>query len=418
MAVVGFNKAGFKLMHQRDSYVYHIEDGSHTDLLNYINTDLSHLDEHIRQYVAKVIDIDTFELTSYKLKEEDTAGLLDIFKQLHPIYWYENRSALKREVCEYFNALLYERWRKSKIEYSEEWYTERYEILTAFDPTGTKMRFDDKYYRKYATAVGTDSKDDWESSVFPLNQDSETKTQDFVKKMLFYILNLSAPHIGALTIRQRIWLCNNILGEPIFSVPLRLSLEPQRRYGNDEEFNKQQKGFLENYDLFMNRGVLFDYHINHENATEAQDSQLRQYAAKAKALTDNWYYEEYEVTDTRQLLFLEIVQMIKRGTRLRYCKLCGRYFIPTHQRKLYCEGYAEGETQPCSKIGPKRNYENQPEVTLYSRAYNRHAARKKNGTISKGELNDWDYQAKLMRDKVKSGEIDIAEFENWLKEND
>lgn len=418
MVVVGFNKTGFKFMHQQDSYVYHVEDGSHTDLLNYINTDLSHLDKRVQQYVAKIIDIETFELTGYKPKEEDTAGLLAIFKQLHPVYWYENRSALKREVCEYFNALLYEKWRKSKIDYSEEWYTERYEILTAFDPTGIKMRFDDKYYRKYATAVGTVVKDDWEGSVFPLNQDSETKTQDFVKKVLFYILNLSAPHIGDLTIRQRIWLCNNILGEPVFSVPLRLSLEPQRRYGNDEEFNQQQKGFLENYDIFMNRDALFDYHINHENATKAQDAQLRQYAAQAKALTDNWYYTEYEVTDTRQLLFLEIVQMIKNETRLRYCKLCGRYFIPTHQRKLYCDGYAEGETQPCSKIGSKRNYESQPEIMLYSRAYKRHAARKNVGAKGEKDFLKWELQAGSMRDKVKSGEIDIAEFENWLKEND
>lgn len=418
MIVVGFNEAGFKLMHQRDNYVYHVEDNLHTNLLKYINTDLSHLDEHIQQYVAKVIDIDTFELTGYKPKEEDTTMLLDIFKQLHPVYWYENRSALKREVCEYFNALLYERWRKNKIEYSEEWYTERYEILTAFDPTGTKMRFDDKYYRKYATAVGADIKDDWEGAVFPLNYDSETKTQDFVKKVLFYILNLSAPHIGALTIRQRIWLCNNILGETVFSVPLRLSLEPKKHYGNDEEFNKQQKDFIENYGIFANGDALFDYHINHEIASEAQDAQLRQYAEQAKALTGAWHYEEYEVADTRQLMFLEIVQMIKIGTRLRYCKLCGRYFIPTHQRKLYCDGYTEGETQPCSKIGPKRNYENKPEMALYFRAYNRHAARKKNGTISKNELNKWDYSARLMRDKVKSGEITIDEFENWLKEND
>lgn len=420
MVIVGFNKIGFKLMHQEDRYVYHVEDGSHLDLLNYIDTDLSELEKLVQQYVAKIIDTDTLELTGYKPQEEDTLELLAMFKHLHPVYLFEHKNALKREVCEYFNKLLYEQWKVKKIAYSEQWYAERYEILTAFNPTGIKMRFDDKYYRKYAVAIGADNKEDWEVALFPLHYESEKKTQDFIKLMLFYILNLSIPELTELTIRQRIWLFNNIVGEQIFDVSLRLLLEPPRYYENDSEFRNRQQKLVENYELLVDGKTVGDYHINYGNVTEEQASRIQRYVAKAKALTDDWYYEEYEVQDTRQLLFLEIVQMIKNGLSLRYCKLCGRYFIPKHQRKVYCDGYAPGETQPCSKIGPKRNYENQSEIILYSRAYKKYAAkvtREKNPEI-RSAFKNWCFQAAEMRDKVKSGEINIMEFAKWLEKND
>lgn len=54
----------------------------------------------------------------------------------------------------------------------------------------------------------------------------------------------------------------------------------------------------------------------------------------------------YRIQSLDEMLFLEFMEMLKRGIQVKRCRLCGRYFELIDKRKReYCEReYSEGKT--------------------------------------------------------------------------
>lgn len=73
----------------------------------------------------------------------------------------------------------------------------------------------------------------------------------------------------------------------------------------------------------------------------------------------------YHVQALDEMLFLEFMEMLKRGIQVKRCRLCGRYFVLIDQRRReYCgREYSEGKT--CQEIGPMLHYEQRLETDTY-----------------------------------------------------
>jgi len=131
------------------------------------------------------------------------------------------------------------------------------------------------------------------------------------------------------------------------------------------------------------------------------------------------FYEEYEVQTLYQLLFLELEQLIKTGTIVKRCRLCDRHFITTNKNTDYCNNIKEGESLPCSEIGSTRTFlkklDDEPALKIYNRAYKTHYARKTNGLMTPEQFEIWRDEAKDKLEAVRSGDLNIEEYERWLK---
>lgn len=48
-------------------------------------------------------------------------------------------------------------------------------------------------------------------------------------------------------------------------------------------------------------------------------------------------YEKYEIDTLKQLLYLEIISMIQKGTIIWKCRNCNRYFVVSNRKVAYCD---------------------------------------------------------------------------------
>ena len=73
----------------------------------------------------------------------------------------------------------------------------------------------------------------------------------------------------------------------------------------------------------------------------------------------------YHIQALDEMLFLEFMEMLKRGIQVIRCRLCGRYFVLIDKRRReYCgREYENGKS--CREIGPLLGYEQRLEADVY-----------------------------------------------------
>jgi hypothetical protein len=130
--------------------------------------------------------------------------------------------------------------------------------------------------------------------------------------------------------------------------------------------------------------------------------------------------ESYELKYFHTFVCLDFFKMLQAGYSIEECKNCGKNFLVTSGYSFeYCYDIPEGETRPCSEIGPLRAYaakvKGDPFLSLYNRSYKTHFARRKKKKMTDNEFNDWGKEAKLRLQQAKSGKITLADFAAWLK---
>lgn len=223
----------------------------------------------------------------------------------------------------------------------------------------------------------------------------EIMTQKEMIRILYYILDISNKDIGKMKIPQRIWLYGNKFGnvDAELSVTQRLFFKPPIRFAIKSAHGESD--------------IPIDVTNNFESAIE--------YAKKIK---DSKIYEEYEINNLRELLYLEILDMAKSGTMIRKCRHCDKYFVVPNHKTFYCDRMTESG-KPCSVIGPKKSYRRkmgkEPALEIYNRAYNTHFKRCQNEKMSADDFSKWTAEAKDNLEKVRNGELDITSFQKWLK---
>jgi hypothetical protein len=461
--------------------VYFNENTQHKLLLDYVSKDLSRLPTLLEQYVSKKMDIRSFELLDYEYEYSDSTEIMEILKSAHPYYAHEFKEVFVKAIGDYLNDLFVKaRYENHHTDWNSElkgkdWYVERFKALAVvklYNPierlkaieelTKTDKQFQefDLEKQKHEKAIAEHQAyesynvdkyaDEFYEKYNPENNvphhvvargfSNELATQEYIKSMLWGILDLTAPKsIATLSIPQRAWLYMDIFAfeyehyeiDATKKLSLRRFTEkhdysPKVKQDNEQGNEKNRKDKKIDF-LFKPNYGLKDFYINHEHISPEALGALNNAAVYARKIISKGVYEEYEIIDLRQLLFLEIMLMIEADIMVKKCKNCGMYFaVTTNRKKAFCDRVADGETKPCSVVGRNRTFQEnarrEPALEIYLRACKRQNARFntwiKNGTRrDKTDLKTWRKQAKVKLEQVRAKELDVAEFEKWLQKH-
>lgn len=129
----------------------------------------------------------------------------------------------------------------------------------------------------------------------------------------------------------------------------------------------------------------------------------------------------YTLSGFANLLEFEVFQMVHADIRMKRCKNCGKYFIVEKSNQEYCSRLAPGSSKLCTEIGRIRVYGRKmtgdnSAAGLYRKAYKTHYARVNRGQMSNDEFESWKVRAQEKRDQAQAGELDMYDYEEWLKQ--
>jgi hypothetical protein len=130
-----------------------------------------------------------------------------------------------------------------------------------------------------------------------------------------------------------------------------------------------------------------------------------------------WQY--FAIQSLEEMLYLEFMEMIKRGIRIKRCALCGRYFVLADKRKRdYCDRIYDGK-RTCKQIGAKIKFNKsvdedkfmQEFQRIYNRMYSRYyrmdswESDRSTNKMSEEQFKAWTETASKARQEYKSGAI-------------
>ncbi len=155
----------------------------------------------------------------------------------------------------------------------------------------------------------------------------------------------------------------------------------------------------------------------------------------------------YNISSLSNLMDLEVYRMITEETRIRRCKNCHKYFVPTADGQEYCSDPACAalannieavlskphavtpakpeipstieSTQQAKKVkrAGKVLLSNCPSYNPYRTVYRKLKARIKAGTMTREEFGRWNDQALARLHLVADGKMAAEEYEQWLAES-
>ena len=433
MAQVSFGDNGFDYCDTGNFVLFSAGD-THEELFDYVSKDLSKLPDLFEKCVSKTMDITTFEMIDYQHDDNDSAEIKDILASLHPYYKHEYTVVINKVIGDYFNALLvYSQYKNRTLDdkHEEKWYIERFTKLAApfLQKSDMAPRVFHDQYEKWIDAYDAEPVEGEERFVFgvptepPKGFDEELEIQKTVQRMLYWILDISAPNIGEMTMPQRMWIYSNMFwmasSQSNMKVSKRLLFRPNFRYRGNNDYIDEVGYIRKIDDLFRPLYALSKFDIYHRDIPLEMLDDLNRVIEYAKTVPKADVHEEYEIDNLHQLLYLEILFMIKTNTNIRRCKHCGKYFVMPNRKTLYCSRIAEGEKESCFAVGSKRSFQKKMEaeypLKIYNRAYKTHHARVRYCKIDKNDFILWRDKAKEKLKEVRNGNLDIFEFEKWLK---
>lgn len=125
-----------------------------------------------------------------------------------------------------------------------------------------------------------------------------------------------------------------------------------------------------------------------------------------------------------EMLYLEFMEMLKRGIRIKRCALCDKYFVLADKRKReYCDRIYKGN-RTCKQIGAKLKFNKSVEEdtylqqfqTIYNRMYSRYYridawdSDRPTNKISEEEFKKWSSHASQLRLDYKENKLDGEEI--------
>lgn len=444
MAFVGFGDNGFDYFNKNNCILFS-SDNTHNYLFDYVANDLSCLPKLLEQYVSKRIDTTTFELVKYKNSDEDIIKIKEILISAHPYYKYEYKKAIVKAIGDYYNKLLiYSVFHKKSLTFDctleEEWYYQKFHCLISSSLTGAGSYPDGlfplDFYHKYKAWVGAMGYRKGEidetfipniPSKMPVGFSEELQTQTTIRNLLYFLLDVSAQNIEKLTTSQRVWLYGNMFHKSKklseMHVTRKLLFRPPSLYSEKDQAEDP-------YFLYMNENLKKDDKMNDlfrtlgtldivDNGIPTNMINSFNYVIEyAKAVNTTKIYEEYEINNLQELLYLEIIDMVQSETLIKKCENCNKYFVRNDKKKKYCDRIDESG-MICSKVAKKKRqeqkYKNDPALKLYHTAYKTHHARRKKGNLTQQEFLLWQEKAQTKLEQVRNGDLDISFFEKWLK---
>ena len=121
-----------------------------------------------------------------------------------------------------------------------------------------------------------------------------------------------------------------------------------------------------------------------------------------------------------EMLYLEFMEMIKRGIGIKRCSLCDKYFVLADKRKRdYCDRIFGDTNRTCKQVGAKLKFNKSVEEDIYlqefQRIYNRMYSRfyredapdsiRHTNKLSEDEFKEWVTRASIARQDYRLGTI-------------
>lgn len=140
-----------------------------------------------------------------------------------------------------------------------------------------------------------------------------------------------------------------------------------------------------------------------------------------------WQY--LAIQSLEEMLYLEFMEMIKRGIRVKRCALCDRYFVLADKRRRdYCDRVYKGK-RTCKQIGAKQKFNESVNddiyllqfQTIYNRMYSRYYrmdawdSDKPTNKITEEAFKAWTDMASKARQEYKAGKINGEELVRRIK---
>ena len=433
MAYVGFDDCGYGYFDE-GHYLLFSEDNSHELLFHYVVQDLSCLPDLFDQYISQQMDIATFKLHDRPGGDVAVDQMKRVLIDAHPYYRHEVREVLIRAIGDYFNELLlYSCYRQDGTipDFSEARYMERATALLA-----PLLKLGDTYpsdfYNEYLERTGGNSytaeqpDDEIETAIYgvpremPAGFSREIRTQREIYNMLYFLLDIAASGLEMLTTPQRIWLYGNIMASSgsEMTVPKRLSLKHPTLYQSGHDYSQAVEHSRELDDKFYPLYALGKLNVGRDGIPADMEETFHSAIEYTKAVGITSTYKQYEISSLHQLLYLEIMALVQNRIMIRKCRRCGEYFVVDNRKKAYCDRTDESGVC-CSVVGSRQSYQKKMKtdtpLRIYSRAYKTHHARVQKGTMGQNDFRLWCDEAKLRLDKARAGELDVAQFQEWLK---
>lgn len=415
MVRVEFSNMGYTCFDENNHFVYS-EDATHEFLFEYLTKDWSNITTLFDEYFSKRLDITNWELKNFHAEDEDKRDFLKIQKEMesiHPFYKYNGNYVISTEIAEYFNQLLcYCNHTIDENDYAH--------IITNLLPSEVihlPSDFYDANYQDYCKRVGKSIDENQETLIAvyePTWLSNERSTQTIISDMLYYILDITTQEgLEKLSIPQRAFLYEsvNYFNLNSFSVKAKASFVPLTLTDGSNQTENPHFSFGKlcylNWTDVKNNGLPSDKKELFESALA--------YVSSQKNTTS---FLQYEIDDLFQLLYLEIVSMVNANIMVRKCKNCGKYFVVSNRKIAYCDRIYESGKR-CSSIGSTRSFQQklkqEEALKIYTRAYKTHHARVKKEKMSQNDFTTWCDEAKAKLEQVRSGKLNITDFQNWLK---
>ena len=425
MVYIGFSDCGYECFNS-GHYLLFSENNAHELLFNYVAQDLSCLPDLFEQYVSQRMDTSNFSILDCHNDNTAIEKIKGVLITAHPYYKYNIREILIEEIGNYFNdLLLYLRYklRQTISDYSEAWYMERitnllYPLLELGDTY--PKDFYNEFQKQNNENIFTAGQPATEIETFifnvpsekPVGLDNEIRTQQAIYNMLYFLLDISAKGLEELTTPQRIWLYSNIMNfsQSSTDVSKRLSFK-HPGLCQDNQSNMLDDMFRPLYDL----GRL---NVGRDGVPVDMSESFQSVIDYAKTVTTTTPYDKYKIDSLYQLLYLEILSMIQNKIMIRKCRRCGKYFVVPNRKVVYCSRTDESG-MCCSKVGSQQAFEKKMKedeaLRIYNRAYKTHHARVRKKNMEQNDFLRWCNEAKQKLGQARTGELDIASFQKWLK---
>lgn len=131
----------------------------------------------------------------------------------------------------------------------------------------------------------------------------------------------------------------------------------------------------------------------------------------------------YTIQNSASLLLFELAHIIETDTIVKKCEICKNYFVPKNRSDtLYCDyPYHKYQSKTCKQIGPLLKRAKKEKTDIFTKEYRKAYMRLKMKTVRNPNRSDYSEQLKQMvdeakeiRKKVESQEIDEQEWKTWL----
>lgn len=159
----------------------------------------------------------------------------------------------------------------------------------------------------------------------------------------------------------------------------------------------------------------------HHAEAPSQPFQFERQSLSFEAVDDTTFTDVLYPDSIYGLIDFHLRECVKRGTRLRVCKNCGRYFaIQGRSNAEYCDRVFDEKGRTCKDVGAialwAKNKSSDEAFKLYRREYKKRFAWIKAGKVLPEEVYTWGEKAREKKAECEQGKITLDEFEMWLKQ--